>query len=105
MITKGLYVRLEAKAGKERDVEEFLRSALPLVEAEPATAAWFAIRVDPKTFAIFDVFPNEEGRQAHLKGAVAAALGAKASELFATPPAIEKIDVLASKLAPAVKTA
>jgi quinol monooxygenase YgiN len=105
MITTGLYVRLEAKSGKEKDVESFLRDALPLVEAEPATTAWFAIRIGPKTFGIFDVFPNEEGRQAHLTGKVAAALQAKASELFATPPAIEKIDILAAKLAPAVKPA
>jgi quinol monooxygenase YgiN len=98
MVTTGLYVRLEAKAGKEKDVDAFLRSALPLVEAEPATTAWFAIQMGPSVFGIFDVFPNDEGRQAHLTGKVAAALMAKASDLFATAPAIEKIDVLASKL-------
>ncbi len=98
MITKGLYVRLEAKAGKEKEVELFLRSALPLVEAEPSTAAWFAIQMGPAVFGIFDVFPNEEGRQAHLSGKVAAALMAKASELFSAAPSIAKLDVLEAKL-------
>jgi quinol monooxygenase YgiN len=105
MITAGLYVRLEAKPGKEKDVETFLRSALPLVEAEPATAAWFAIKMGPTAFGIFDVFPNEEGRQAHLTGRVAAALQAKASDLFAKPPTIEKVDILASKLLQGAKAA
>ena len=105
MITTGLYVRLEAKPGKEKDVEAFLRNALPLVEAEPATTAWFAIKMGPAVFGIFDVFPNEEGRQAHLTGKVAAALHAKASELFAKSPAIEKVDILAAKLLQAAKAA
>lgn len=98
MVTVGLYVRLEAKAGKENEVETFLRDALPLVQGEPATSAWFAIRMGPATFGIFDVFPDEGGRKAHLSGRVAAALQARASELFAQPPAIEKMDVLAAKL-------
>ncbi len=98
MVNVALLVRLEAKPGKEADVENFLRSALPLVQAEPATVAWFAIRLGPSTFGIFDAFPDDSGRQAHLSGKVAAALMAKASELFAQPPNIEKIDVLASKL-------
>lgn len=75
----------------------FLRSALPMAEAEPATTAWFAIRLGPSTFGIFDAFPNDAGRQAHLAGRIAAALMAKAAELLAQPPSIEKIDVLASK--------
>ena len=103
MVTTGLYVRLDAKPGKEKDVEAFLRSALPLVEAEPETSAWFAIKTGPTTYGIFDVFPNEDGRQAHLSGKVAAALKAKAGELFATPPAIEKIDILAAKLQQSMK--
>ena len=70
----------------------------PLVLDEPETTAWFGIRLGPSTFGIFDAFPNEAGRQAHLSGRVAAALMAKASELFAKPPAIEKVDVLAAKL-------
>jgi len=98
MTKVGLLVRLEAKPGKEAQVAEFLRGALPLVENEPATTAWFAIRMGPSTFGIFDTFPDEAGRQAHLSGAVAAALMANAAELFASPPNIEKVDVLASKL-------
>jgi quinol monooxygenase YgiN len=98
MVKTGLFVRLEAKAGKEADVERFLRDGLPIVEAEPATTAWFAIRFGPSTFGIFDVFPDEAGRQAHLTGRVAAALMAKAAELLAKPPNIEKIDVLEAKL-------
>jgi len=88
----------EAKPGKEAEVESFLRSGLPLVQAEPATTAWFGIRLGPSTFGIFDAFPNDAGRQAHLNGKVAAALMAKASELLSRPPSIEKVDVLAAKL-------
>jgi quinol monooxygenase YgiN len=98
MVTVALFVRLEAKPGKEKDVEKFLLSGLPLVEEEPATIAWFGIRLGPSTFGIFDAFPDEKGRQAHLSGRVAAALMAKAPELFAKSPVIEKIDILAAKL-------
>ena len=98
MVTVALLVRLEAKPGKETEVESFLRGGLPLVQDEPETTAWFGIRLGPSTFGIFDAFPNEAGRQAHLSGKVAAALMAKASELFAKPPAIEKVDVLSAKL-------
>ena len=98
MTTKALLVPLEAKPGKEADVEEFLRSALPLVQQEPGTTAWFAIRLGPSSFGIFDAFPDEEARQAHLSGAVAAALMERAGELFAVPPDIQQIDVLADKL-------
>ena len=94
----GLFVRLEAKPGKESEVAAFLLSGLPIVLDEPATVAWFGIRLGPSTFGIFDAFPDEAGRQAHLTGRVAAALMAKASELLAQPPSIEKVDVLASKL-------
>jgi len=80
------------------ELERFLSGALPLVQEEPATVAWFGIRLGPSTFGIFDAFPNESGRQAHLSGKVAAALMAKASDLLASPPAIEKVDVLAAKL-------
>src|ERR1700722_20058498 len=89
MVKTALYVRLEAKPGKEKDVENFLLWGLPIVEDEPATIAWFAIRMSPSTFGIFDAFPDEAGRQAHLSGRVAQALGAKASELLAQPPKIE----------------
>jgi len=93
-----LFVRLEAKAGKEKEVADFLNSGLAIVEQEPATVAWFALKLGPSTFGIFDAFPDESGRQAHLSGRVAAALMAKASELLSEPPTIEKIDVLAAKL-------
>ena len=98
MVKVALYVRLEAKPGKESEVEEFLKSALPLVNDEPATTAWFAIRIDNSSFGIFDAFPDDSGRQAHLTGKVAAALMSKAPDLFATPPRIEQVEVLASKL-------
>ena len=93
-----LYVPLEAKPGKEKEVAEFLKSALPLVDAEPGTISWFAIQNGPSSFAIFDTFSDEAGRNAHLNGKVAAALMAKASELLAKPPSIHKIDILARKL-------
>ncbi len=98
MTKLGLFVRLEAKPGKEKEVEDFLRQGLALVQQEPATQAWFAIRIGPTTYGIFDTFLDESGRQAHLSGQVAAALKAKAAELFAQPPVIEKVEVLASKL-------
>jgi len=98
MVTVGLLVRLEAKPGKETEVENFLESGLALVEEEPETTVWFAIRMGQSTFGIFDAFPSESGRQAHLSGKVAAALMAKASDLLAQPPVIENVDVLAVKL-------
>ena len=98
MVSVALLVRLEAKPGKEAEVERFLRDGLPVVQEEPATTAWFGIRLGPSTFGIFDAFPDEAGRQAHLTGRVAAALMAKAADLFAQPPVIEKVDVLAFKL-------
>ena len=98
MVKVALLVRLEAKPGKEADVESFLRGGLSIVQEEPATTAWFAIRMGPSTFGIFDAFPDDAGRQAHLSGRVAEALMAKASELLAQPPVIEKVDVLEAKL-------
>jgi len=98
MVTTGLIVRLEARAGKEDAVAEFLRSAVPLVEGEPQTIAWFAVRLGPSSFAIVDVFPDDGGRQAHLAGPVAAALMANADELLSEPPDIQPVDVLAEKL-------
>ena len=98
MVNVALWVRLEAKPGKEADVESFLRGGLAIVQDEPATTAWFAIRLGPTTFGIFDAFPDEAGRQAHLAGRVAAALMAKASDLLSEPPEIKKVDVLAAKL-------
>ena len=97
-VREGLFVRLEAKPGKEADVEKFLRGGLPLAEAEPQTIVWFALRLGPSTFGIFDAFPDDSGRQAHLQGQIAAALMAKAPELLAKPPSIENVQVLAAKL-------
>jgi quinol monooxygenase YgiN len=97
MVKKALLVRLEAKSGKEAEVEQFLRGGLAIVQEEPATIDWFAIRLGPSTFGIFDTFPDDAGREAHLAGRVAAALMAKASELLAKAPVIEKTDVLAAK--------
>jgi quinol monooxygenase YgiN len=98
VVTVALLVRLEAKSGKEAEVEEFLRGGLAIVQEEAATTAWFAIRMGPSTFGIFDAFPDEAGRNAHLAGRVAAALMAKAPDLLSAAPAIEKVDVLAAKL-------
>src|SRR4051794_11755903 len=95
-----LLVRLESKPGKEADVEAFLKGGLPIVEGEPETTSWFAIRLGPTTFGIFDTFPGEAGRKAHLAGKVAAALMANAPTLLAVPPVIENVDVLATKLLP-----
>lgn len=99
MVTVGVLARLEAKPGKEEEVATFLAGALPLAEQERATTAWFAIRIGTSTFGIFDVFPDDTGRDAHLSGPIAAALMEKAGELLSEPPTIEKVDVLASKLA------
>jgi quinol monooxygenase YgiN len=98
MVTVGVLARLEAKPGKEADVQRFLEGGLSLAQGEPETIAWFAIRLGPSTFGIFDAFPGESGREAHLTGPIAAALMEQASELLAQPPAIEKVDILAAKL-------
>jgi quinol monooxygenase YgiN len=98
MVSVALWVRLEAKPGREADLEAFLRAGAALVEAEPQTLVWFAVRVAPSTFGIFDAFADEAGRSAHLTGRVAAALGEQASTLLATSPVIERLDVLAAKL-------
>lgn len=98
MVSVGLSVRLEAKPGKEEQVAALLEGALPLVENEPDTTAWFAVRLGLSAFAIFDVFPDDAGRQAHLGGAVAQALMEHAGELLASPPDIVRVDVLAAKL-------
>ena len=98
MVTTGLIVRLTAKAGKVDELAAFLADALPLVQEEPDTIAWFAVAIGAESFAIIDAFPDERGRQAHLDGQVAAALFAKAGELLAMQPEIEYVDVLAAKL-------
>lgn len=93
----GLLVRLEAKPGKEAEVQKFLEGGLPIVQDEPATRHWFAVRFGPSSFGIFDTFPDDAGRQAHLNGKVAAALMAQAPDMLASPPTIEKVDILAVK--------
>ena len=98
MVSVGLMVRLEAKPGKESAVAEFLKGGLTLAENEPDTTVWFALQLGPSTFGIFDAFPGEPGRKAHLAGPIAAALMAKASELLASAPKIEPVDVLAAKI-------
>lgn len=97
MVKKGIFVRLEAKAGQEAAVEEFLNGGLGLVNDEPLTKTWYAVKFDDSTFGIFDTFDGDEGRDAHLYGKVAEALMANADALLASPPKIEKVDVLAAK--------
>jgi len=96
-VTKGLIVRFDALPGKEDEVAQFLDAGLPMVQQEPATIAWFGLRLGPSTFGIFDVFPDEDGRTAHLNGQVAAALGENTGKLFGDP-VIEQVDVQAFKL-------
>ena len=100
MVSVALLVRLEAKPGKESEVEKFIRDGLPIVQEELGTTVWFGIRMGPSTFGIFDAFPDESGRQAHLSGRVAAALKEKASDFLSQAPVIEKVDILAAKLPP-----
>ncbi len=97
MVTVGLLVRLEAKPGKEQAVADFLKGGLPLAQNEPDTINWYGIQLGPSTFGIFDTFPADAGRQAHLNGPIAAALMASAGELLASPPVIEMVDILAAK--------
>ncbi len=98
MVRVGLLVRLQAKPGKEAEVASFLESGLALANQEAATVVWFALRLGLSTFGIFDAFPDEAGRKAHLGGPIAAALMAKAADLLAEPPRIEQVDVLAAKI-------
>jgi quinol monooxygenase YgiN len=93
-----LLVRLEAKSGKETETEQFLRAGLSIAQEETGTATWFALKLGPSTFGIFDTFADEAGREAHLSGRLAAALMQKAPELLAQPPTIEKVAVLAAKV-------
>ena len=98
MVTVGLLATLKAKPGKESELASFLTGALPLAQDEPETTAWFAIKLDQATYGIFDVFPDDSGRKAHLDGPIAAALMGKADELLSAPPDIRQLDVLAAKL-------
>lgn len=97
METLALLARVEAKPGKEQQVADFLKSALPLAQAEPGTVRWYALQLGPSTFGIFDTFADEAGRDAHLGGEIAKALMSHADELLAVPPVIEKVDLLAVK--------
>ncbi|TIX90835.1 antibiotic biosynthesis monooxygenase [Rhizobium sp. P44RR-XXIV] len=98
MTQLALFVQLKAKAGKEEEVAAFLTGASALLQQEPLTVAWFAVRFDRSTFGIFDAFDGEEGRQAHLNGPIAAALVAKYDDLFEGPLDIRQIEVLADRL-------
>ena len=97
MIKLALFARLEAKPGKEADVAAFLEAGLAMARAEATTPIWFALRLSPTTFGVFDAFHNEDGRQKHLSGPIAQALMAKAPELFASPPQIDQVEVLGLK--------
>ena len=92
-----ILARVEAKPGKENEVLEFLKSALPLAEGEPDTVRWYALKIGPSTFGIFDTFQTEAGRSTHLNGPIAAALMANASSLLASDPIIEMVELLAVK--------
>lgn len=97
-VRAALMVRLDAKPGKEEAVATFLKDGLSIVQEEPATITWYALKLGPSTYGIFDTFPDDAGRDAHLAGRVAAALMANASELLLTPPMIDKVEILAAKL-------
>ena len=98
MLSRGLFVRLEAKPGKEGDVAAFLMQGLQMADQEPTTPLWFALRLGPSTFGVFDAFNDEPGRQAHLEGPIAKALMAQAPHLFSAPPSIERTEILGAKL-------
>jgi quinol monooxygenase YgiN len=97
MLSVGLFVKLEAKPGKEEAVEVFLRQGLEMANQEATTLVWFALRLGPSTFAIFDAFANDSGRQTHLNGPIAKALMANAPDLLAVPPSIEPVEILGAK--------
>jgi quinol monooxygenase YgiN len=99
MVKLSLFVRLEAKPGKEKEVAAFLQQGLQMANQEVTTPIWFALQLGPSTFAIFDAFQDEKGRQTHLNGPIAQALMAQAPDLLATPPVIERVEVLGAKLA------
>jgi len=92
-----ILVRLESKPGKEKELSDFIKSALPLAQAELLTVKWYALQIGPSTFGIFDTFENEEGRKSHLSGLIAQALMQKAPDLLVSTPVIEMVDLLAVK--------
>jgi quinol monooxygenase YgiN len=99
MLSLGLFVRLEAKPGREQEVADFLMQALQMANQEATTPLWFALRLGPSTFGVFDAFSNEPGRQAHLNGPIAKALMARAPQLLSAPPAIDRTEILGGKIA------
>jgi quinol monooxygenase YgiN len=104
MLSLGLFVRLEAKPGKEKVVAAFLAQALELANQERTTPLWFALRLGPSTFAVSDAFHDESGRQAHLNGPIAKALMARAPDLLAAPPSIERTEILGAKISQDVRS-
>jgi quinol monooxygenase YgiN len=98
MIKHALFVRLEAKPGKADEVAQFLQAGLGMARQEDTTPVWFALQLGPSTFGVFDAFSDEDGRNAHLNGPIAQALGANAPKLLAQSPSIERIEVLGAKL-------
>jgi len=98
MVTVGLLIRLHARPGKERDVQTFLEGVMPIIRDEPATIALFGVRFGPTEYGIFNAFPDEAGRAAHVSGLAAAALFARSDELFASAPSVEPVDILAAKV-------
>jgi quinol monooxygenase YgiN len=105
MLSLGLFVRLEAKPGKEKELADFLRQALQMANQEKTTPLWFALQLGPSTFAVSDAFHDESGRQTHLNGPIAKALMAQASNLLAVPPSIEKTEILGAKISQEVRNA
>jgi len=103
MLSLGLFVRLEAKPGKEQEVADFLKQGLELARQERTTPLWFALRLGPSTFAVFDSFHDESGRQNHLDGPIARALMANAPGMLAAPPSIERTEVLGAKISQEVR--
>jgi quinol monooxygenase YgiN len=98
MVKVAILAKMKAKPGKEATVEAFLKGALELANAEAGTTVWFALKLDASTFGIFDAFPDDAARDAHLSGPIAAALMANAAELLSELPSIEKVEVLAAKI-------
>jgi quinol monooxygenase YgiN len=105
MLSLGLFVRLEAKPGKEEEVAAFLNQGLQMANQEATTPLWFALRLGKSTFAIFDAFADESGRQTHLNGPIAKALMANAPNLLAVPPSIEKTEILGAKISQQIRNA
>ena len=98
MVTTGLLIRMQAQEGKEAEVVRFLSDVIPIVEAEPDTTALFAVQFGPSEFGVINAFPDEKGLQAHVAGHAGGALSEQAAQLFAAPPTIEPLRILASKL-------